>query len=210
VPQSRQWLKELTAPLADGVIAAVHGKESPIGGWCGYFEWKVLSDSFGEKPRTSASGHFFSNANSAIPRELLLAMPFDEKAGWAEDQLWAHEAQKRGYAIRYQPTAEVAHSHNLSMRGNFARCLKFHRAMFATVWRGRHGEIRSNFRARLAQRSVSFRKFLLEKNLMGFIPALFYAPYCEFVNYLGCREAAREAATMPVSPGDSGTTRNSA
>ncbi|MBI5178599.1 MAG: glycosyltransferase family 2 protein [Nitrospinae bacterium] len=190
VPADIRWLKELTAPLADARIAAVYGRELPMERRCGHFERKILADSFGETPNESSSNPFFSNANSAVLKKLLIELPFDEQAGWAEDQIWAYGVQKRGMTIRYQPAAAVHHSHNLSMAGNFARCYKYHRAMFGGAWQGKEREVQKAFRARLARRSLSFRRFLCANRLMGTMGAAFYAPYCEFVNYLGCREAA--------------------
>lgn len=193
IPAHRGWFSSLTAPLADETIAGVYGRELPIEGWNGHFEAKILNDAFGPKPMRSAHNPFFSNANAAMPRTLVLGLPFDEHAGWGEDGLWAREMQRRGLAIAYQPDAAVYHSHNTSMFDNFARCLKHHRTLFATYLKGKEREVRRAFYKKLPGRAASFRRFLAEKRGMGHLKAMLYAPYCEYVNWLGCDEAAREA-----------------
>ncbi len=193
VPAHNTWLKELTAPLTDSKIAGVYGRELPIDGWNGYFEAKILQDAFGLKPTLSRDNPFFSNANAAMPRTLILDAPFDEHIGWGEDSLWAREMQRRGLAISYRPDAAVYHSHNTSMFDNFARCLKHHRTLFSTCLKGREREICRSFYKKLPARATSFRRFLTGQRGMAPLKALLYAPYCEYVNWLGCYEAACEA-----------------
>ncbi|MBI5636755.1 MAG: glycosyltransferase [Nitrospinae bacterium] len=193
VPAHREWLTALTAPLADDTVAGVYGRELPIEGWNGHFEAKILSDAFGPKPMRSRDNPFFSNANAAMPRKLVLDLPFDEHVGWGEDGLWAREMQRRGLAIAYRPDAAVHHSHNTSMFDNFARCLKHHRTLFSTYLRGKECEVCRAFYKKLPGRAASFRRFLAEQRGMAPLKAILYAPYCEYVNWLGCDEAAREA-----------------
>lgn len=193
VPADRDWLAALAAPLADETVAGVYGRELPIEGWNGHFEAKLLNDAFGPKPVRSLHDPFFSNANAAMPRKLILDLPFDEHIGWGEDALWAREMQRRGLAIAYQPGAAVHHSHNTSMFDNFARCLKHHRTLFATYLKGREREVCRGFYKKLPARAASFRRFLAERRGMTPLKAMLYAPYCEYVNWLGCNEAANEA-----------------
>lgn len=193
VPAHREWLSSIIAPLADETIAGVYGRELPIEGWSGHFESKLLNDAFGPKPARSLDNPFFSNANAAMPRKLVIDLPFDEYAGWGEDALWAREMQRRGLAIAYQPDAAVHHSHNTAMADNFARCLKHHRTLFSSSLKGREHDVCRAFYKKLPGRAASFRRFLIERRGMSPLKALFHAPYCEYVNWLGCDEAAREA-----------------
>ncbi len=193
VPAHRGWLEALIAPLTDESIAGVYGRELPIEGWNGHFEAKILNDAFGPRLMRSLHNPFFSNANSAMPRTLVLEKPFDEHVGWGEDGLWAREMQRRGRAIAYQPGAAVHHSHNTSMFDNFSRCLKHHRTLFATYLKGREREVSRAFYKKLPARAASFRSFLAGRRGMSPLKAMLYAPYCEYVNWLGCDEAAREA-----------------
>ena len=197
VPADTEWLKNLIQPLAeDPGTAGVHGRELPMENRCSGFEWKILTDSFPDCRIERENDFFFSNANSAMRRETLVDYPFDDSVGWAEDQLWADRMQKAGYKTVYQPSAAVYHSHNLTAKQNFRRCLKYHQTLFATVYRGRAAEVCDAFRASLAARAVSLRRFLVERQLMRPLPAFFYAPFCEYVNYLGCEISSR-AGTVP-------------
>ena len=192
IPAHHTWLAALTAPLADKTVAGVYGRELPIDGWTGHFEAKILNDAFGPKPMRSSHNPFFSNANAAMPRTLALDAPFDEHVGWGEDGLWAHNMQRRGLAIAYRPDAAVYHSHNTSMFDNFTRCLKHHRTLFSTYLKGREREVCRAFYDKLPGRAAAFRRFLIEERGMTPLKAMLYAPYCEYVNWLGCDEAARE------------------
>lgn len=193
VPAHRNWFSPLIAPLSDDTVAGVYGRELPIEGWIGHFESKLLNDAFGPKPMLSRDNPFFSNANAAMPRKLILDTPFDEYAGWGEDGLWAREMQRRGLAIAYQPAAAVHHSHDTAMFDNFARCLKHHRTLFSTHLKGSEREACRAFFKKLPGRAASFRRFLTARRGMAPLKAMLYAPYCEYVNWLGCDEAAREA-----------------
>ena len=192
MPDSKDWLKNLVAPLDDPDTAGVHGKELPIENHAGLFERKILLDSNGDKEIVRRSDPYFSNANSAIPKTILEKFQFDEKLGWAEDQLWASQVQEAGYKTVYAPDAPVRHSHNLDMRGNFDRAYAYYRMLFATMYKGRGNEIRSSYWKILPSRSKDFRRFLVSNKLMNSFSALLYAPYCEYINYLGCDTAFRE------------------
>jgi rhamnosyltransferase len=63
----------------------------------------------------------FSNANSAMPRELLLREPFAEDVLIAEDQDWSRRMLLGGHAIRYEPRAAVRHSHAYTLFTGFRR-----------------------------------------------------------------------------------------
>ena len=52
----------------------------------------------------------FSNANSAMPRELLERYPFAEDVLIAEDQDWSRRVLLDGWSVRYEPRAAVRHS----------------------------------------------------------------------------------------------------
>ena len=73
-------------------------------------------------PRPPAEGErrYFSNANCAIRRDVLLARPFDETITSMEDALWLHEVAP-GERVVYVPEAEVFHSHSLRPSYWYAR-----------------------------------------------------------------------------------------
>lgn len=192
IPTNDEWLLKLIEPLKDPFIGGVHGGELPIDERCGLFERKILMDAYAKQPGIRTDSPVFSNANAAIPRELLMQVPFDEKLEWAEDQVWAREVQKIGYKTAYVADAAVHHSHGLTMRQNFERSIRFHRMLFTTVYKDRAQVHRGNYRDHLVGRSVSFARFLSTNGYLNHLAAVLYAPYCEFVNYLGCELAWRE------------------
>lgn len=49
---------------------------------------------------------------SMVRRSAWLENPFDAALTYAEDYVWSHRAQARGWTLRYVPTAVVEHSHN--------------------------------------------------------------------------------------------------
>ncbi len=192
LPANKQWLKNLIAPLKDKAVGGVYGKELPIDGHAGLFEKKLLADAFGKKRLENKNNPFFSNANSAIPKSILLETAFDETVGWAEDQIWAARIQKKKYKTVYEPDAMVYHSHNLSMAQNFDRSFAYFKVLFRTINQSNSKEIVADYRSRLAKRAKEFRQFLTDNESTSRLPAFFYAPYCEFINYLGCKSAWRE------------------
>lgn len=74
----------------------------------------------------------FSNAFSAVRRDVLARIPFVERAGVSEDQIWAYQALASGHGIVYEPRAEALHAHHYSLRGLFHRTYRIGRALRAT------------------------------------------------------------------------------
>jgi hypothetical protein len=80
-----------------------------------------LTGVLGDKPRLLDRRPLFSNANGAFRRALWLEHSFDEDVGGAEDIAWVRSMQERGYAIAYQPSAAVYHSHGEPLRRHLRR-----------------------------------------------------------------------------------------
>lgn len=70
----------------------------------------------------------FSNANSAIRKEVLKQLPFNERIPMCEDQEWCQRALEAGWTIVYEPSATVLHSHNFSLRSLYQRNRDFGRS----------------------------------------------------------------------------------
>jgi rhamnosyltransferase len=130
-PDSDDWLDLLTAPLrsAEPGVVGVYGRQlahhsaAPP-------ERYFLDFLYGPAPRLQRAGSvdeltmettLFSNANSAIPRELLLRDPFAEDVLIAEDQDWSRRMLLDGHAIRYEARAAVRHSHAYTLFTAFRR-----------------------------------------------------------------------------------------
>ena len=130
-PESDDWLALLTAPLRAGEpgLAGVYGRQlahvdaTPP-------ERYFLDFLYGPESRVQQAAApddltmettLFSNANSAIPRELLERYPFAEDILIAEDQDWSRRVLLDGFAIRYEGGAAVRHSHSYTLFTGFRR-----------------------------------------------------------------------------------------
>jgi rhamnosyltransferase len=130
-PDSDEWLERLTAPLRSDEpdVAGVYGRQvahhdaSPP-------ERYFLDFLYGTTPRLQRAATedeltmettLFSNANSAMPRRLLLDNPFAGDILIAEDQDWSRRILLAGKAIRYVPEAAVRHSHPYTIFTAFRR-----------------------------------------------------------------------------------------
>jgi rhamnosyltransferase len=130
-PDSPHWLERLTAPLraAEPDVAGVYGRQiahhdaSPP-------ERYFLDFVYGPNARLQRAASvdeltmdttLFSNANSAMPRQLLLDNPFADDILIAEDQDWSRRMLLAGKAIRYEPDAAVRHSHPYTIFTAFRR-----------------------------------------------------------------------------------------
>ena len=116
LPTDEHWLANLLAPFRDPTVGAVYGRHVPranatklelFGMW--------LSGVMSETPRRQESDMMFSNANGAFRRGLAMEHPFDERLPGAEDLAWADWIERQGWAVYYQPTAAVYHSHGESL-----------------------------------------------------------------------------------------------
>ncbi|MBI4214094.1 MAG: glycosyltransferase [Chloroflexi bacterium] len=116
LPSHHRWLANLLAPFADPTIGGVYGRELPranvtlfelFGMW--------LSGVTSTRPRRQERDMMFSNRNGAFRRGLVLEHPFDEQIPGAEDLAWADWIQRHGWAVYYEPTAPVYHSHGESL-----------------------------------------------------------------------------------------------
>ena len=130
-PDSTDWLDLLTAPLRSGEsgVAGVYGRQlahhdaTPP-------ERYFLDFLYGPESRLQRAASveqltmettLFSNANSAMPRQLLLNEPFAEDVLIAEDQDWSRRMLLDGHAIRYEARAAVRHSHAYTLFTGFRR-----------------------------------------------------------------------------------------
>jgi len=130
-PENDVWLDRLTAPLrrGDEGVGGVYGRQmahvdaSPP-------ELYFMDFLYGPHRRVQRAASpdeltmdttLFSNANSAMPRELLERFPFADDVLIAEDQDWSRRVLLEGYAIVYEPEAAVRHSHAYTIFTAFRR-----------------------------------------------------------------------------------------
>jgi rhamnosyltransferase len=130
-PESDDWLDLLTAPLRAGEpgLAGVYGRQ--IAHHDAHPPERYFLDFlYGPNARLQRAASvgeltmettLFSNANSAMPRALLLEEPFAADVLIAEDQDWSRRMLLAGKTIRYEPRAAVRHSHPYTMFTAFRR-----------------------------------------------------------------------------------------
>ncbi|MEW6747848.1 MAG: glycosyltransferase [Planctomycetota bacterium] len=114
LPVDSAWLARLVEPLrVDPAVAASHGKQVPMKGVNPYEE-RLLVEAF-SPDRHGKVSVVFSNSNGAVRKRVLEEFPFDEKAAFGEDFIWARRLPARLQVV-YVPEAAVYHSHPLSLR----------------------------------------------------------------------------------------------
>lgn len=128
VPATDRWLSNLIRNFDDSKVTGVYGKQIPKKGTnpmeCFFLSSRYSSD---KVVKSSVQGKvdmdaiFFSNANSAIRKEIWEKYPFDDSLIMGEDQEWAKKVLLAGHEIVYDPEAAVYHSHNYSLKTVFQR-----------------------------------------------------------------------------------------
>jgi rhamnosyltransferase len=132
VPLGAEWLTELLAPFGlDPTVRAVMGKQVPrptcfplmryeIEGVFAQFGPDYGTHVFYDGPFADAPGvrsaiTFYSDVNSAAPREFLTHdVPYRD-VPYAEDQLFGQDVVAAGYHKAYAPRAAVEHSNDLTL-----------------------------------------------------------------------------------------------
>ncbi|MEW6745158.1 MAG: glycosyltransferase [Planctomycetota bacterium] len=114
LPVDSGWLARLVEPLrVDSSVAAAYGKQVPMKGMNPYEE-RLLVEAFAPDHDGKVSV-IFSNSNGAVRKRVLEEFPFDEKAAFGEDFIWAKRLPAQ-FQVVYVPEAAVYHSHPLSLR----------------------------------------------------------------------------------------------
>lgn len=125
-PKSEHWLSELLKPFSDPKIAGVYGRQIP------HSDEKILDKIFflnlygdqaivWEKDKYSSGDNIFSDANSAVRKDLLLKHHYRDDIIVSEDYEWANRVMQLGYKIAYHPEAQVVHSHSYNLYTLFKR-----------------------------------------------------------------------------------------
>ena len=128
-PVSRFWLQGLLENFADPSVGAVYGRQIPKPG-SRMERRQMLGTLYGEvrivkEPATRAKlgyrFYLFSDANSAIRKEVWRQTRFPEELRVFEDVGIAKRILDSGWKIVYEPKAAVYHSHNHSAAALFRR-----------------------------------------------------------------------------------------
>ncbi len=137
LPVSPDWPLRFAEALSDPDVGGVYGRQVPRDATT--MEMFFVSMNYPDEPLRfdpHPEGHhprpgrvLFSNAFSAVRREVAEELPFPTEATFSEDQIWAHLALTGGYSIVYEPEAEALHAHHYSLRGLFRRSWSVGRAL---------------------------------------------------------------------------------
>lgn len=207
LPCTPDWPLRFAAALSDPRIAGVYGRQVPRD--ASAMEMFFVALNYPPGPLRfdpQPSGHhprpgrvLFSNAFSAVRRQVVQQIPFAAEAHFSEDQLWAHQVLSAGYSIAYEPGAEALHAHSYSLKGLFRRSYSVGRAL-----RGRGIDGGADF-----GESVRFLKaeisYFVRQGHIHRLPQLL--PY-EFVRWAGF-QAGRRSRILEVTDqrvGPAGTT----
>ena len=132
-PLGDHWLRTLIAPLADPTLGATFARQiarpdaTPLETFLQLTLYPAQSKRCQWPPGAFATTTptladlFFSNVCSASRRSICQAFPFDERLIMSEDQAFARDLLRAGYATLYNATAQVSHSHHYPLTGLFRR-----------------------------------------------------------------------------------------
>lgn len=111
VPQSRDAVERLVAPLRDPVVGAVYGNQLPRPDAFPLVR-KDYERAFGDGSVAATWDFMFSLVFSAVRADVARRFRFDPKFQYSEDIEWARRIRESGLRIVYVPEAAVEHSHN--------------------------------------------------------------------------------------------------
>jgi rhamnosyltransferase len=132
VPSSPRWLTEIVRPMVDDDrVVAVMGKQVPRPSCYPLLKYEIqlgfrgMGPDFGTtiffdngtltEPGFRDSAAFYSDANSATRRDILLGPVPYRDVSYAEDQLFGRDLIEGGYRKAYAPAAAVEHSNDLTI-----------------------------------------------------------------------------------------------
>jgi rhamnosyltransferase len=137
-PASNRWLINIVEPFfVSDKVGCVFGRQIPRRNAAATIKREVAtafgalgaqdsiimhrSKSLVDKAETNSLNTFFSDANSAVRRDLLVGdVPFRD-VNYAEDQTLAKDMQNNGYIKAYAPLGAVWHSNEYTARQYFKR-----------------------------------------------------------------------------------------
>jgi rhamnosyltransferase len=190
VPDAPEALARLIAPLDRPGVAGAYGFQRPSQDM-NPFSAAMIRDYYGEQPMTLTNDPRFSNAWAAIRREVWTRHRFSEVVSAAEDQLWAKEVQRHGYAVTYVPEARLTYHQDFTLRALHTRALRQGFAL-RVVHRGRAPRLRGALASALQMTIQDIRAWRRgELNLHWLLRSPGYRLANELGRYRGVRMAVR-------------------
>jgi rhamnosyltransferase len=137
LPCTPDWPLRFASALAETAVAGVYGRQVPRDATAMEMFFVAMNYPAGAlRFEPQPGGHhprpgrvLFSNAFSAVRRDVMERVPFAADVPVSEDQVWAHQVLAEGFSIAYEPTAEALHAHSYSMRGLFGRTYRVGRTL---------------------------------------------------------------------------------
>jgi rhamnosyltransferase len=137
LPCTPDWPIRFAEALRDPRVAGAYGRQVPRD--AATMEMFFVTLNYPATPLRFCAGEgsprpgrvVFSNAFSAIRRDVWSGAPFPDEAPVSEDQQWAYRVMDAGYEIVYVPEAEALHAHRYTVRGLFSRTYLVGRALAA-------------------------------------------------------------------------------
>lgn len=111
IPQNKEYLKNLVAPLKDHSVNCVFGNQIAREDAYAVVR-KDYERAFGDGSISRSWHKFFSLVSSGFRKAELDKHPFDEAFQYSEDAQWVN---RREVKIVYVPSAVVEHSHNYTL-----------------------------------------------------------------------------------------------
>ncbi len=157
IPENTTWLANLVAPFTDPTVGGVYGRQIPpktVGPVRRsamaylYPAKREVRNPLGIRP-VPLSIMRFSNANSAIRKQLLNRLRFDERALVGEDHGICRDILSAGYKVIYEPDAAVVHGHERRLFAEFQWAvdngISLTRMGILEQHHGTHAELRYGF-----------------------------------------------------------------
>lgn len=199
LPVAPNWPLTFAEALTRPGMAGVYGRQVPRD--ANTMEMFFVALNYPATPLRfdpQAKGHhprpgrvLFSNAFSAVRRQVMEKVPFPSQADFSEDQIWAYLALRKGFSILYDPRAEALHAHRYSMKGLFRRSRAVGRALAREGMAG-GADLGESFRF-----LVEELRYFIKQGHIHRLPQLL--PY-EFLRWAGFQAGKRMGAPESRDP----------
>ena len=139
-PADTQWIERMLEHFSDPHVAGVCGLQfvahdldkNPMQWFrpCSEPEPRVVHFPNPEEfrslpPRTQTELCRWDDVTAMYRRSALLETPF-QRVSFSEDEVWARDALSKGYALVYEPRAQVCHYHHETLPFRFKRAYTIH------------------------------------------------------------------------------------
>ena len=199
VPQSRDAVERIVAPLRDPSVGAVYGNQLPRPDAFPLVR-KDYERAFGDGTVAATWDFMFSLVFSGVRADVARRFRFDPKFQYSEDIEWARRIRTSGLRIVYVPEAAVEHSHNYppdALRKRF-----FNEGVANGLMSGRRPSFLHAMLSLAAETLRDVRYLAASHELSRLCESLRYRRIQRLSSYRGERFAWQWSRTHSVSGGD--------